>query len=140
MKVDSLREYPSHRYDLPDFSCVNEGTQFINRKLRNLLKDMRHVSVVDTNDHRQIYTTWTSYELFRKERIAKAIGQTITTFSTSGNPPISLKWEEVPLAAPTVKTKMGFIHNNDDGLHKNSARSSCRLMRLLITRNEDFFG
>jgi hypothetical protein len=74
-----------------------------------------------------------------KERIAKVIGQTITTFSTSGNPPMSLKWEEVPLATPTVETKMGFIRNNDDSLHKNAARSSCRLMTPLITRNEDFF-
>jgi len=49
-----------------------------------------------------------------------------------------LKCEEVPLATPTVETKMGFIHNNDDGLHKNAARSSCRLMRPPITRKEDF--
>jgi len=33
-KFDRLREYPSHRYDLPDFSCVNQETQVMNRKLR----------------------------------------------------------------------------------------------------------
>jgi hypothetical protein len=51
-----------------------------------------------------------------KERIAKTIGQTITSLSTSGNPPISLKLEEFPLATPTVGTKMGFISKNDDGV------------------------
>jgi len=57
---------------------------------------------------------------------------------TSGNPPISLKWEEVPLATTTVETKMGFIIKNDDGLHKNAVRSSCRPTRPPITRNKDF--
>jgi lysophospholipase L1-like esterase len=40
---------PPHRHDLPDFSCVNKETQVFNRKLRKLLKDMHHASVVDAN-------------------------------------------------------------------------------------------
>jgi hypothetical protein len=43
-----------------------------------------------------------------KERAAKTIGQTITSLSTCENPPISLKLEEVPLAAPSVETKIGL--------------------------------
>ena len=31
---------PSHRYDLPNFSCVNKETQVFTRKLHKLLKDM----------------------------------------------------------------------------------------------------
>jgi hypothetical protein len=31
---------PPHRYDLPDFSCVNHETQVFKRKLRKQLKDM----------------------------------------------------------------------------------------------------
>jgi hypothetical protein len=58
---------------------------------------------------------------------------------TSGNFPVSLKWEEVPLATPTVETKMGSISKNDYGVHKNAPRSSCRPKRPPITRNEDFF-
>jgi hypothetical protein len=81
---------------------------------------------------------WTSYNSSDQERKAKTIGQTITTLSTSGNPPISLKWEEVPLATPTDETKMGFISKNDDGVHKNVAWSSCRPKRPPITRNEEF--
>jgi hypothetical protein len=60
------------------------------------------------------------------------------SLSTSGNPPVSLKWEEVPLATPTVETKMGFISKNGNSVHKNAARSSCRPKRPLITRYEDF--
>jgi len=45
---------PSHRYDRPDFSCVNKETQVFNR---------RHES-----DQGQIYTAWTSYELFRQRK------------------------------------------------------------------------
>jgi len=70
-----------------------------------------------------------------RERIAKIIGQTITTPSTSGIP---LKWEEVPLAPSTMETKMGSTSKNDDDVHKTIARSSSRLKRPPVTRNEDF--
>ena len=127
-----------HRYDLPGFSCVNKETQVFIRKLCKLLKDMHHVSVVDTNLTRDKFTHHGLHmNSSGKERIAKTIGQTITTLSISGNLPISLKLEEVPLATPTVETKMGSISKSDYGVHKNAARSSCRLKRPLITRNED---
>ena len=123
---------PSHRYDLPDFSCVNKETQVFNRKLHKLLKDMHHVSVVDTNLTRDNFT-WHGLHLNSsgKERIAKTIGQTITTLLMIGNPPVSLNWMEVPLAAPTVETKIELTSKNDDGVHKNAARSSCRPKRPL---------
>ena len=98
---------PSHRHDLLDFSCVNQKTAVFNRKLHKQLKDMHHVSMVDTNLTRDKFTRH-GYHLnsSAKERIAKIVGQTITTILTSGNRPISLKWEEIPLATPTVETKM----------------------------------
>jgi len=49
------------------------------------------------------------------------------SLSTSGNPP-----------TPTVETKMRFISKNVGGIPKNAARSSCKLKRPPITRNEDF--
>ena len=70
-----------------------------------------------------------------RERIAKIIGQTIITPSTSGIP---LKWEEVPLAPSTMETNMGSTGKNDDGVHKIIARSSSRPKRPSVTRNEDF--
>ena len=74
-----------------------------------------------------------------RERIAKIIGHTITTTSTSGIPPFSLKWEEAPLATSTVKTKMGSTSKNDDGVHRIVARSSSRPKRPRLTGNENFF-
>jgi len=110
-----------------------------NRKLRKLLKDMHHASVVDTNLTRDKFT-WHGLHMnpSGKERIAKIIGQTITTPLTSGIHPISLKWEEVPLVTSTVETKMGSTSKTDDGVYKIVARSSSRPKRPLVTRNEDF--
>jgi hypothetical protein len=133
---------PSHRFDLPDFSCVNKETQVFNRKMYKLVKDMQHVSVVDTNLTGDKFTQHGFHmNSSGKEMTAKIIGQTITTLSTSGNPPISFKLEEVHLASPTIEAKMGFISKNDDGVHKNVARSSssCRPKRPPVTRNENFF-
>jgi len=88
---------PPHRHDLPDFSCVNKETKIFNRKLCKLLKDMHHARVVDTNLTRDKFT-WHRLHMnpSGRERIAKIIGQTITTPLTNGITPISLKWEEVP--------------------------------------------
>ena len=97
---------PPHRHDLPDFSCVNKETQVFNRKLCKLLKDMHHARVVHANLTRDKFT-WHGLHLnpSGKERLAKIIGQAIMTLSTSGTPPISLNWEEVPLVTSTVETK-----------------------------------
>jgi len=43
-----------------------------------------------------------------KEKIAKIIGHNITNPLTRMNPPISLKWKEVPTATSTDETKMEF--------------------------------
>ena len=83
---------------------------------------MHHASVVDMNLTRDKFTRHGLHmNSSGKARIAKTIGQNITILSASGNPPISLKLEEVTLATPTVETKMGFISKNDDGVHKNAA-------------------
>jgi len=55
-------------------------------------------------------------------------------------PPISLKWEEVPLATSTVEPKMGSTSKNDDSVHRIVARSSSRPKRPPVIRNEDFYG
>jgi len=71
-----------------------------------LLTDMHYVSVVDMNLTRDKFTRHGLHmNSSGKERIAKTIEQNITTISTSGNPPISLKWEEIPVAAPTFEIK-----------------------------------
>ena len=96
---------PPHRYDLPDFSYVNEETHVFSRKLRKLLKDMHHTSVVDINLTRDKFARHGLQENpSGRERIAKIIGQTITTPSTSGIPPISLKWIS-PWLLPLLKQR-----------------------------------
>jgi hypothetical protein len=100
---------------------------------------MQHVSVVDTNLTRDNFTQHGLHLNSKgKERIAKTIGHTITIISTIGNPTISLNWKEVLLAASTVENKVEPAGKNDNGEHRNAARSSCRLKRPPITRNEDF--
>jgi len=130
---------PPHRHDLLDFSCVNKEKQAFNRKLHKLLKDMHHASVVNTNLTRDNFT-WHRLHMnpLGREKIAMIIDQTITTPSTSRTPPISLKWEKIPLATSNVETKMGSTSRNDDGAHRNVARSSSRQKRPPVTRNEDF--
>jgi len=54
------------------------------------------------------------------------IGHNITNPLIKQNPPISLKWKEVPTATATNETKMEFISENADYLHKNAARTSSR--------------
>ena len=130
---------PSHRYDLPNFSCVNKETQVFTRKLYKLLKDMQHVSVVDADLTRDNFTQHGLYlNSTGKELIAKTIQQTITAFSTMGKPAISLNWKEVPLAAPTDVPKIELARKSDKGEHENVVRSSCRTKRPPIIRHEDF--
>jgi hypothetical protein len=46
----------------------------------------------------------------------------LTNLLTSQNPPISLKWKEVPSATSTDETKMEFTSGNPEDVHKNAAR------------------
>jgi len=61
-----------------------------------------------------------------------------TQTSTSGNPPIIVKWKEVPTAASIDEAMMDFISKNADDVHKIAGRTSSRPKRTPITRNEDF--
>jgi hypothetical protein len=61
-----------------------------------------------------------------------------TQASPSGNPPISVKWKEVPTAASIDEAMMDFISENAVDVYKNAVRTSSRPKRTPITRNEDF--
>jgi hypothetical protein len=65
-----------------------------------------------------------------KEKIAEIIGHNITNHLTRKNPPLNLKWKEVPTATSTHETKMEFENENADDLHKNAARTSSRPKKL----------
>ena len=72
-----------------------------------------------------------------KEKTAKIIGHNITNPLTRQYAPISLKWEEVPIATSTDEAMIKFFSENADDLHKNAVRRSSRPKRTLKTRNED---
>jgi len=83
---------PPHRYDLPDFSCVNQEAQVFKRKLRKQLKDMQHTHIVDVNLTRDEFTRHGLHlKYLGKERIAKAIEHSINTLSTTRDPAIRLQ-------------------------------------------------
>jgi hypothetical protein len=54
-----------HRYDLQDFSCINKEIQVYNRKLHKMLKNIYHVSIIDTNLTKNEFTQHSTQELFR---------------------------------------------------------------------------
>ena len=78
---------PPHRYDLPDFSCVNQEAHVFKRKLHKQLKDMQHIHIVDVNLTRDEFTRHGLHlNYLGKVRIAKTIEQSINTLSTTRNP------------------------------------------------------
>ena len=118
---------------------VNKEIQVFNRKLHKFLQDMQHVSITDINLTRNEFTLHgLLMNCSGKEKIAKIIEHNITNLLTSQNPPISLKWKEVPSATSTDENKMKFISGDANDVHKNAARTPCRLKGTPITRNEDF--
>jgi hypothetical protein len=145
---------PPHRYDLPDFPCVNQETQVFKRKLRKQLKDMQHIHIVDVNLTRDEFTRHGLHlNHLGKERIAKTIEQSINILTTTRNPTISLIWKEAPSAAITtpitetwmgstgkkdIETRVVSTEKNDIDVQRNTMRSSCRPKRPPTTRNEDF--
>jgi hypothetical protein len=133
---------PPHRYDLPDFSWVNQEAQVFKRKLRKQLKDMQHIHIVDVNQTRDEFTRHGLHlNYLGKERIAKTTEQSINNLSTTRNPAISLNWKEVPSAAITTtitETRMGSTGKNYIDERRNATRSSRRPKRPPTTRNEDF--
>jgi len=130
---------PSHRYDLPDLSCVNKETQVFIRKLRKSLKDMQHVSVVDVELSRDNFTQHGFHlNSSGKEWISKTIAQTITTIASMEKPTISLNWKEAPMAAPTVEPTTELTRKSDKCEHGYTVRSSSRMKRPPVVTHEDF--
>ena len=75
-----------------------------------------------------------------KEKIAQIIGHNIKNPLTRQNPPISLKWKEVPTATSTDEAMMEFISENADDVHKNAVRTSSRPKRTPILGMKIFYG
>jgi hypothetical protein len=128
-----------HGHDLQDSSCINKEIQVYYRKLHKMLMDVHHVIVIYMN---LVGNEFTLHGLHLnssgKEKIAKIIGHNITNPLTWQNPPIIVKWKEVPTTTSIDEAVMEFISENADDLHKSAVRTLSRSKRMLVTRNEDF--
>jgi hypothetical protein len=84
-----------HRYDLPEWSCVNREVQTFKRKLTKLMKPFEHVSVVKLGLGRESCTRHGQHLNNRgKEKAALKIAQVVTTIlHEQRNEPISLHWK-----------------------------------------------
>jgi hypothetical protein len=51
-----------HRYDLPDWSCVNTEVGTFNRKLMKLMRPFKHVKVVQVDLEREFYTKHSQHD------------------------------------------------------------------------------
>jgi hypothetical protein len=70
----------SQRHDLCDWSCVNPKVKTFNRKLVNLMKPFKHVTVIKVELERKLFTRQGLHmNKLGKERIALRIANTATT-------------------------------------------------------------
>jgi hypothetical protein len=69
----------ANRYDLMEFSCVNEEIKIFNRKTHKIMKVENNVKILDTNLDRSYYTKH-RLNLYRigKERVMERILNQIT--------------------------------------------------------------
>ena len=62
---------PPHRHDLQGSSCINGEIQVYNRKLHKMLKDMYHVTIINTLHQRRFHSTWSPYELSGQRKASR---------------------------------------------------------------------
>jgi hypothetical protein len=130
---------PPHRHDLQDSFCINGEIQVYNRKLHKMLKDMHHVTIVDTNCTREDFTRHGLHMSSAGiEKLAGTIGQVITNFLARQTSSISLNWKEASTATPTKEATVEPSTENAEVEHKTAVRASNREKKIPATRNEDF--
>lgn len=130
---------PPHRHDLQDSSCINGEMQVYNRKLHKILKDMNHVTIIDTNYTREDFTRHGLHmNSAGKEKLAGTIGHVITNILAGQTSSISLNWKQASSATPTKEATVDSSTENAEVEHKTAVRASNRAKKFPTTRNEDF--
>jgi len=82
-----------HRHDLIKDSCVNREVEVFNRKLRNRLKCLRKVELIEVPNERDLYTKHGQHlNSSGKEVMANKIALTIESVVKRRVDPISIKW------------------------------------------------
>jgi hypothetical protein len=68
-----------HRYDLPDWSCINSEVGTFNRKLMKLTRPFKHIKIVQVDLEREFYTKHGQHMTKEgKEKAALKIAQAAT--------------------------------------------------------------
>jgi hypothetical protein len=71
-----------HRYDLMDFSCVNEGIKVFNRKMYKIMKLESNVKILDIKLNRSCYTRHGFHlNIIGKEKVKEMMINQIQTFT-----------------------------------------------------------
>jgi hypothetical protein len=130
---------PPHRHDLQDSSCINNEIQVYNRRLHKIMKDMNHVTVIDTYYTREDFTRHGLHmNSAGKEKLAGTLGQFITNFWIPKTSNISLNWKEASSATPTKGVTVESSTENAEVEHKTVVRASNRAKKIPTTRDEEF--
>ena len=110
---------PPHRHDLQASSCINGEIQVYNRRLHKILKDMNHVTMIDTNCTREEFT-WHGVHMNSagKEKLARNIVRVITRSLTAQTSSIILNWEEASSIIPNKEASVQPSMESADDEHK----------------------
>jgi len=144
-----------HRYDLDRTSVINSEIQSFNRHILKVAKAYSHVTIVDTDLDRKLFTGHGLHLNRRgKEWLAKLLEIQINRLVVNKarvSPKVALKWKDesavnqyleihMTSKSPPAQTNITNRKIQIDTLHKGTAvpRTSNRQKRQPITRNKDF--
>jgi hypothetical protein len=95
-----------HRHDLSNVSCVNREVEIFNKKLRNRLKCLRKVELIEVPNERDFYTKHGQHLNSRgKEIMANKVALTIENVVKRKVDPISIKWCDAEEIVRSTKIK-----------------------------------
>ena len=133
------------RYDLPNFATVNVSINSLNKKLKKLAKAYTHISFIDTNNDRSMFTKHGLHfnKLGKRIITQKLAGLLTSTFDRKPPQPISLGWNETHDDHTLDEDiNQGKSNNNvtTDELEqdKTGNRYPTRSKKVPITRTNDF--
>jgi uncharacterized protein YaiI (UPF0178 family) len=144
-----------HRYDLVRTSVINSEIQAFNRQILKVAKANSHVTIVDTDLDRKLFTRHGMHLNKRgKEWLAKLLATQISRLvinKVRAALKIALKWKDesavnqhleihMTSKSPPPQTSNTNSKIQSDTLHKETAvpRTSSRQKRQPVTRNKDF--
>jgi hypothetical protein len=144
-----------HRYDLDRTSVINSEIQAFNRQILKVAKAYNHVTIVDTDLDRKLFTRHGMHLNKRgREWLAKLLATQISRLVINKvrvAPKFALIWKDesavnqyleihMTSKSPSVQTSNTNSKIQSDTLYKETAvpRTSNRQKRQPITRNKDF--